>query len=372
MRYKIIHNTSYNYTKPVTLEPHTVRLRARSDCTQSLQSFFLEIFPEPAEVSDVLDLNGNNLLRIRFKDPTDRLQIKVTSEIETFRSNPFNYFLEPWASKLPIDYPASLLAKLQPYFQPFGRTTPIDPVAVGLAHEIWQDVGGNTSSFVTELNQRIRENCKHQIRETGPPLPAGITWNQKSGSCRDLAVLFIEVCRAIGLAARFVSGYQEGNPNWTRRYLHGWAEVYLPGGGWLGYDPSHGLAVGDRHIALVASAIQKHTIPIYGIFRGAGAQSEMNVDLSIQLLTEPEKVSPKNLILGQASTGEIGTALQAKGLRDKEIAAALEAIAYWTQSNRELSWENLSRSTQSGENKIKGFGQKTYNLLKDIAAIEPL
>ncbi|MEB3829284.1 transglutaminase family protein [Phormidium sp. CCY1219] len=281
MRYQIVHETIYSYSRPVKLEPHTIRLRSRTDATQALRFFSLEIYPEPAGISDIIDLEGNNLIRVWFKQETSRLQILVRSEVETLRSNPFNYLLESWATKLPIDYPASLLVKLQHYFQPLGTPTPIDPVVTSLAQEIWQEVEGETEAFVTAANQRIHENCKHQFREKGSPLPPALTWTGKKGSCRDLTVLFMELCRAMGLAARFVSGYQEGSSNLRTRYLHGWAEVYLPGAGWRGFDPSQGKPVSDRHVALVANPIQKHTTPIYGTFRGTGVQSEMTVNLSI-------------------------------------------------------------------------------------------
>ncbi|MFM7576061.1 MAG: transglutaminase-like domain-containing protein, partial [Microcystaceae cyanobacterium] len=93
---------------------------------------------------------------------------------------------------------------------------------------------------------------------------AGITWRNKRGSCRDLTILFMEVCRTMGLAARFVSGYQEGDQATEDWELHAWAEVYLPGGGWRGYDPTHGLAVSDRHIALVASPNPQDCAPVTG------------------------------------------------------------------------------------------------------------
>lgn len=282
MRYKIVHNTTYCYTQVVKLEPHTVRLRSRTDVTQALRSFAIEVDPEPAGISDIIDWEGNNLFRIWFQEPTDKLRISVSSEVETFRVNPFNYLLEPWAIKLPIDYPASLLCQLQHYFQPLGTPTAIDPFAASLAREIWHKANGQTTTFVSQLNQRIYEHCQQEVRETGPPLPASVVWNERSGSCRDLAMLYIEVCRAMGLAARFVSGYQEGDPDQSDRDLHGWAEVYLPGAGWRGYDPSLGLAVSDRHIVLVASAIQQHTTPIHGIVRGTGVQSEMNFEISIK------------------------------------------------------------------------------------------
>ena len=281
MLYKIVHVTTYNYSKPVDLDPHIVRLRSRSCGFQSLRSFALEVTPEPAGISEVLDWEGNNTIKLWFKQPTNQLSVKITSEVETYCTNPFNYLLEPWAASLPItDYPAPMQAHLAPYLQQI-----VTPVIIDLAQEVWQAVNGETVSFLRELNQRIYENCQQTVRETGDPLPAGITWKQKLGSCRDMAIIFIEGCRAMGLAARFVSGYQEGDINQEERHLHAWAEVYLPGAGWLGYDPTQGLAVSDRHIALVASSIPRYAAPISGNFRGAGARSDIQYTLSIQTLS---------------------------------------------------------------------------------------
>lgn len=236
------------------------------------------------------DLDGNSLVKLWF-DPaqTESLTIEVISQVETHLTNPFDYLLEPWAIKLPIDYPASLLTQLQPYLsgQLLKYPTGIDPVALQLAQEIAHQVDGDTLAFLAELNQCIYTQCQYGIRETGSPLAAGLTWTTKSGSCRDFAVLFAEVCRAIGLASRFVSGYQEGDLDSRDRHLHAWTEVYLPGGGWRGYDPTQGLAVGDRHISLVASSQSRYAAPISGSFKQAGAvQSNMTYQLAIQELSQ--------------------------------------------------------------------------------------
>ncbi len=284
--YQISHTTNYSYSQPVSLLPHVVRLRPRSDGSQTVRSFSLMVTPTPSQEATVTDLDGNTLDNLWFKpDQTDTLTVQVSSQVETHRTNPFDYVPEAWVARLPIDYPSSLLLQLQPYLsgQQVLYATSVDPIALQLAQEIVQAVGSNTISFLGELNQRIYKGCQYMIRETGDPLSAGVTWTTRSGTCRDFAVLFVEVCRAIGLAARFVSGYQEGDPNSNERHLHAWAEVYLPGGGWRGYDPTQGLAVADRHIALVASPLSSYAAPISGAFKQAnGAQSTMTYQLTIQ------------------------------------------------------------------------------------------
>ncbi|WP_263970902.1 transglutaminase family protein [Leptolyngbya sp. NIES-2104] len=281
--YQISHTTTYTYSDPVTLQPHLIRLRPRSESWQTLNLFSLQVTPIPIAQSEITDLDGNTFIKVWFPpELTPSLNIQVLSQISTHQSNPFNFLLEPWATSIPIDYPTSLFKQLQPYLNS------TDSIALQLAYEIAERSQNNVLQFLNELTQQIYTSCEYQVRETGNPYPPGLTWTQKKGSCRDLTVLFIEVCRAIGLAARFVSGYQEGDPDHPDRYLHAWAEVYLPGAGWRGYDPTHGLAVSDRHIALAASAIPEYAAPIAGnVTRPGGAQSTMNYSLQIQRLSEP-------------------------------------------------------------------------------------
>lgn len=262
-----------------------VRLRPRSDSSQTVESFSVTVTPTPKHQSYLTDLDGNDLIKVWFDpEPTQSLMIHTTSQVATHRLNPFDYLLEPWATHLPIDYPASLLVQLKPYLVGHGSgySDAVDPIAAQLAQEIWLQVNGNPAGFLAELNDQIYKNCQYLIRETGDPLPPGLTWMQKAGSCRDFAVLFIEVCRAIGLAARFVSGYQEGDPDNPERHLHAWAEVYLPGAGWRGYDPTQGLAVADRHIVLVASSCSRYAAPITGAVSPSGVQSDMSYQLAIK------------------------------------------------------------------------------------------
>ncbi|MBW4466391.1 MAG: transglutaminase family protein [Pegethrix bostrychoides GSE-TBD4-15B] len=291
MHYQITHRTIYSYDRPVVLAPHYLQLRPRSDVTQKLHQFQLEIDPLPKQLFEALDLGGNLVSRAMFgAEGVTQLVIQAMSQVETFRSNPFDYLLEPWALSLPINYPILLHHQLQPYLggqfaggQLAGNGS-IDPVAMQLAQELWMQTSGSVVGFLSELNQIIYQNCRYGLRETGKPYPPGITWTQKTGSCRDYTVLFMEVCRAAGLASRFVSGYQEGDPDSDDRHLHAWAEVYLPGAGWRGYDPTQGLAVADRHIALVAPPTAKHSAPVSGTLKTTGAQSQMSYELKIRLL----------------------------------------------------------------------------------------
>jgi transglutaminase-like putative cysteine protease len=184
------------------------------------------------------------------------------------------------------------LTQLQPYLCPY--TINPDPVAVQLAQEISLEVEGNTLSFLSNLNQHIYLNCQYTTRHKGDAWAPAITWNRKEGSCRDLAVLFMDVCRAVGIATRFVSGYQEGDPDTEDYHLHGWVEAYIPGGGWRGYDPTHGLAVADRHISLVASAFPRYTIPVSGAISPVKSIIETNTPPQAQMEAKISMIKSDN------------------------------------------------------------------------------
>lgn len=287
MRYKICHTTTYTYNQSVILKPHIVRLRPRCDGTQTLHSFTLDVEPKPEKIAEIIELDGNAIARLLFNTSTEQLTISATSVVETCRTNPDTIQLESWATQLPIKYPDYWFSQLQPY-QRFYDPTSGDSIQQ-FAQDIYHQVNGDTVNFVKTVNQYLHTRCKPQYREKGAPRSPSKTWHLKKGSCRDLAVLFMDVCRVMGLGARFVSGYQEGNLERSQRYLHAWVEIYLPGAGWQGYDPNQGVVVTDRHIPLVACAIPRYAAPISGAIAttksvgegGKKIESDMKINLSI-------------------------------------------------------------------------------------------
>jgi len=149
------------------------------------------------------------------------------------------------------------------------------------AQEIVNEAGGHTLDFLGGLNRRLHETCLHIIRETGMPQAPGVTLRRRRGSCRDLAVLFIDACRAVGIAARFVSGYRRYGRDPAKRYLHAWPEVFLPGGGWRGYDPADGDPVADLHVVVAASREAAGAAPIQGAYFGESLPSTKHVRVQI-------------------------------------------------------------------------------------------
>ncbi|MFS8880557.1 transglutaminase family protein [Synechococcus sp. H55.11] len=299
MQIQIRHFIEYRYSCPVQLEPHTVRLRPRCNGIQALLAFDLQVDPRPAGQSELVDLDGNAAVQLWFGDPTEHLRVQTQSTVVTLRRNPFDYLLCDWATHLPINYPSTLAAQLQPYL-----ATQADAGIQSLAWELWDQVQGETTAFLPALNQRIYSECRHILREKGDPWPAGLTWQRKTGACRDLTLVFMEVCRTVGLAARFVSGYQVGSSQPAgettepvHRHLHAWAEVYLPGAGWRGFDPTQGLAVADGHVALAASAYPRDAAPIYGHWLGRGVHSHMSYTIQIQAESSPQGQAQLSSIL---------------------------------------------------------------------------
>jgi transglutaminase-like putative cysteine protease len=269
-----MHSTVYRYDAPVNLEPHTIRLRPRDDAAQRLVRHQLSISPDPAGRSQCLDQDGNVTAETWFDRATERIEIASQFEVETLRENPFD-FLPRGGRTLPMVYTGPLRAALAPY-------TTGSAAASDLAADALRDCGGAPLEFLTALNLRIHQGFRYVERDDGPPHPAETTLRAGEGSCRDLAVLFCAAARGPGIAARFVSGYTCSPPREGPNQMHAWAEVYLEGGGWRGYDPSAGLAAGATYVAVAAAADPRLAAPITGSYRGA-ARSSMEFSIAIQV-----------------------------------------------------------------------------------------
>ncbi len=277
MQFNIQHQTRYRYSRPVQLSPQQLRFRPRDDGAQRVISYQLEILPTPQGRNEYLDLEGNQVTQAWFGGETDSFEIIASMQVQTIRRNAFDFLLAPDAAVLPIDHAHDDCARS--YLE---RIMPDDSVTA-FAAELSMAVGRNTLSFIDQLNRRLFAEFKQIHRDTGAPQSPAVTLQSRQGACRDLAVLFVDCCRAEGLAARFASGYQRGNLQSERRHLHAWPEVYLPGGGWRGFDPTHGVALADTHITIAAAAHARDTMPVIGNFFGSGAASTLDFSLQIQV-----------------------------------------------------------------------------------------
>ncbi len=283
VRFEIAHTSHYAYSGSVFLEPHTIRLEPRACGYQTVDHHELSITPHPVGTSRCLDAEGNIVTIAWFDRTHEELTVTVHSRVSTGRSNPFDYFLPRAEGMLPMTYPEPLAPLLAPARRRAPEPPPGDPIGA-FAAELCRETGDRVVEFLSAVNETIYERCEVIRREDGDPYAPGETWQGRRGACRDLAVLFIDACRAVGLAARFVSGYQEGDPDQTRsRDLHAWAEVHVPGGGWRGYDPTHGLAVADGHIAIAAAVRSEDAAPISGSFRGTAVRSRLETHVDIRV-----------------------------------------------------------------------------------------
>ena len=275
MLFHLSHRLDYEYAAPAQLGAQVLRLRPREDGAQRLLTHRLQLAPEPSLVSGELDEHGNTVLRAWFMGATPRLSVSVQSSVETLRVNPFDFLLEeewmelPWGRELVEERP-SLLTCLPPV-----RDTSL----TGFAEGILKDAGGQVLPFLVRLNNWLHERIEKEVRAEGAPRNPAETILLGRGACRDLSVAFMALVRSQGIPARFVTGYYEGEGSGSKKDLHAWAEVFLPGGGWRGFDPTVGLAVADRHIVLSAAPEPLGASVLFGTFRSPKMGSKLETEV---------------------------------------------------------------------------------------------
>lgn len=285
MRARLIHRFDYRYSKPVLLGPHRFCLRPRPHGFQRLIDYRLEISPDPSQLYELMAAGGDTITRARFLGESDHLTVVATSEVETFTPPLLEACLDEQMAQLPVQIGKlnpDLLSNLQGWL-PNGQH---DAAAVDLAQEALMGSDGRSLNFLQQLVEVIQDRVKYTQRHVGPAWPAGRTLKERVGSCRDLAMLMIECCRSVGLPARFVSGYHLVEPKPKRYDLHAWAEVYLQGAGWRGFDPSGKGAVDDRYLPVATSSRSDLTAAVSGTFSGPpGVESELEWEISAEILS---------------------------------------------------------------------------------------
>jgi len=242
-------------------------------------SFQVSIEPTPKSLFDAVDLEGNDVSTAWFDKPMDRLTISTAFEAETCDANPFHFLLCPSTTKLPLVGDAIESKHFALYA---ARQSPSAKVEE-LARDLANDARFSTIDFLCGLNEWIHAHHENILRPTGAPWPADHTLREGRGACRDLAVIFIEACRVLNIPSRFVSGYSVNVDQATDRELHAWAEVYLSGAGWRGFDPSLGLAITERHLVVAVGLTPEVAAPITGTFRGDAAsvlEAEIEIETS--------------------------------------------------------------------------------------------
>ena len=265
------HVTHYRYDRPVQLGPQVVRLRPAPHSRTRILSYSMRVTPARHFVNWQQDPQSNYLARLVFPEKTTALCIEIDLVAEMSVLNPFDFFLEPHAEKVPFAYDETQQHELAPYLVKAPLTPRFERYLQGVPRE-----PRATIDFLVDLNQRVQRDVSYLIRmEPGVQTPEE-TLASGSGSCRDSGWLLVQLLRHLGLAARFVSGYLiqlapdvksldgPSGPDQDFTDLHAWCEVYLPGAGWIGLDPTSGLLAGEGHIPLACSPEPSSAAPVTG------------------------------------------------------------------------------------------------------------
>jgi uncharacterized protein (DUF2126 family)/transglutaminase-like putative cysteine protease len=292
----IHHATRYRYDRAVQLGAQTVRLRPAPHCRTKILSYDLSVEPREHFLNWQQDPQSNWLARIMVPEKTDHFSVTVDLVVELNVINPFDFFLEPEAENFPFEYAADLKAELEPYLHTRDCGPLFNAFVAALPREKKQ-----TTTFLFDLNSQLSRAISYLIRmEPGIQAPEE-TLSKQSGSCRDTAWLLVQILRHLGLAARFASGYLiqlkadvkslDGPSGASQDFtdLHAWCEVYLPGAGWVGLDPTSGLFAGEGHIPLACAANPTQAAPI----SGGVEKSEVlfDFDMSIERVFESPRVT---------------------------------------------------------------------------------
>jgi transglutaminase-like putative cysteine protease len=310
------HKTHYKYDRLVNLGPQTIRLRPAPHSRTRILSYSLKITPEKHFINWAQDPQSNYAARLVFEKPTREFCIEVDLVAEMSVLNPFDYFLEPGAEKFPFAYDPALNHELAPFNRKCWLTNNFSKYLTELRRDLIGEVKRRTkqerlelpdrekqptNDFLVAINQRLWKDIKYTIRlEPGVQTPEE-TLTKMSGSCRDSAWLLVQLMRHFGLAARFVSGYLiqlkadvkslDGPSGAEKDFtdLHAWTEVYLPGAGWIGLDPTSGLLAGEGHIPLACTPDPSSAAPISG---GVDeCETEFGFEMTVKRVYESPRVT---------------------------------------------------------------------------------
>ncbi|MGH8851189.1 MAG: DUF2126 domain-containing protein [Casimicrobiaceae bacterium] len=299
IRVALQHRTTYRFDRLVNLSPHEVRLRPAPHCRTPVVGYSLRADPARHFLNWQQDPYGNWVARLVFPERTDRLEIVVDLTADLTVINPFDFFVEPYAERFPFAYAGSLAKELIPFLEANPPGPRLEAWLGAFRASI--EPGEPIVPMLVRLNQQLKTEVRYLVRmEPGVQTPEE-TLGAACGSCRDSGWLLVQILRRLGLAARFTSGYLiqlvadvkplDGPSGPERDFtdLHAWAEVYLPGAGWIGLDPTSGLLAGEGHIPLASTADPGSAAPVIGYTDVC--RSELQVAMTVTRIHEDPRVT---------------------------------------------------------------------------------
>jgi transglutaminase-like putative cysteine protease len=271
IRVALNHVTAYRYDRRVNLSPHIIRLRPAVHTRTPIEAYSLRIRPEKHFINWQQDAFGNYLARVVFPEPSEELYLEVDVVADMTVINPFDFFIEEYAEHYPFTYKTQDHKELIPYLEIVENGPRLRDWLANVSRERLATV-----DFLVHLNQSLQRDIGYNIRLEPGVQSCEETLQRSFGSCRDSAWLLVQILRHLGLAARFVSGYLvqltadvksldgPSGPEEDFTDLHAWAEVYVPGAGWIGLDPTSGLFAGEGHIPLACTPDPVSAAPLSG------------------------------------------------------------------------------------------------------------
>jgi len=295
MNVRIVHQTRYHYPETVQFTPHRIYLRPREDAHIRVESFDLEVHPR-ARLHWMTDPYENQIAVVHFQEPSNQIRISAEIEVTLRASDPFDFILEPHAEKYPFSYNPFERKALSPYLE-IGSPANCSR-ALPWVWEEFPDLPGQSLELLTRINHRIHERFLYQRRDEEGIQTPDETIRTGTGSCRDFSRLFIEICRQLGFAARFVSGYLYDPPTGSQHIdnvaegaMHAWTEVHLPGAGWRGFDPTNGILANHNFIPSAVAAEPKLTSPIQGSYYHNQLRIPSTMEVSLKVESVPQPVT---------------------------------------------------------------------------------
>ena len=286
-RIRITHRTEYRYKEPVTFGPHRALMRPREGHDIHIESGLVQIEPK-ASVRWLRDLYGNSVAIITFAEPAKTLRVLSEVEVDLFDDNPVACSIEPDARAFPFHYATTEQLGLIPYRLPgYPDDGPTLQSWLLDLHPSGEAIG--TYELLNKLNSHIFTSLKYTRREDPGCQSPRQTLALGGGSCRDYAVLMMEAARHWGFAAQFVTGYIQMGED-QHGATHAWVEIYIPGAGWQGFDPTNNKRAGNEHISVAVSPAHADVSPFSGFWEGPPDAFE-SMEVAVQVVAQRDSVS---------------------------------------------------------------------------------